>query len=309
MPSYTTATLLDTIKRKAFIPTIQQTFTNTDLLALATEEMHNTLLPAIMNTREEFYVVRETLPRVSGVKQMEYDIPSRAIGMSLREVSTTIGGVERNMPRLEIEDKIYDDFSSNSYGFYLKNNSIITFGNQTGDLNLYYYLRPGDLIEVTGATTIVAVDSDNLQLTVNNIPAGWVAGNKIDVINNAPGFDTKMISNEITDITGTVITFASAFPTKPDNSQIVTADMWVSQESTSPVPQIPVEFFQYLAEAVTAYIMESQGDQEGYQRAQDRMGKMLKAAQQTISPRVDGESKRFVPRRNRGRFTYNTWRY
>lgn len=309
MPSYTTATLLDTIKRKAFIPSIQTTFTNTDLLAIATEEMHNTLLPAIMNTREEFYVVKETLPRVSGVKQMQYDIPSRAIGMSLREVSTTIGGVERNMPRLEIEDKIYDDFSSNSYGFYIKNNSIITFGSQVGDLNLYYYLRPGDLVETTAATTIVSVDSANKQITVNNIPSGWAVGNKLDVINHNPGFDTKMIGNEITDITGTVITFADDFPTKPDASQILTANMWVAQESTSPVPQIPVEFFQYLGESVTAYVMESQGDEEGYQRAQQRMKMMLESAQKTISPRVDGESKKFVPRRNRGRFTYNTWRY
>lgn len=309
MPSYTTANLLDTIKRKAFIPAVQSTFTNEDLLAIATEEMHNTLLPAIMNTREEFFVVRETLPLVSNVKQMQYDIPPRAIGMALRELTMTIGGVERNMPRLEIEDKIYDDFSSNSYGFFIKSNSIITFGTQQGDLNMYYYLRPGDLVETTAATTVISADYANRQLTVNNIPTGWMTGDIVDVINHRPGFDTKMISNEITDITGTVITFASDFPTKPDNSEVITSGMWVSQESTSPVPQIPVEFFQYLAEAVTAYVMESQGDQEGYVRAQQRMDKMLKSAQHTISPRVDGEGKKFVPRRNRGRFNYNTWRY
>lgn len=309
MPSYTTANLLDTIKRKAFIPAVQTTFSNTDLLAIATEEMHNTLLPAIMNTREEFYVVKETTPLVPNVRQMQYDIPSRAIGMALREVSMTIGGVERNMPRLEIEDKVYDDISSNSYGFYIKNNSIITLGTQQGDLNLYYYLRPGDLIETTSATTIVAVDYANKQLILNNIPTGWVAGDYLDIINHKPGFDTKMISNQITDITSTTVTFASDFPTKADGSETLTAGMWAAQESTSPVPQIPVEFFQYLAEAVTAYIMESQGDQEGYARAQQRMEKMLKSAQKTISPRIDGESKKIVPRFNRGRFNQNSWRY
>jgi hypothetical protein len=309
MPVYSTASLLATIKRKAFIPSTQETFTDEDLLAIATEEMHNTLLPAILNTREEYYVVRQTIPLVSGIKNMSYDIPSRAVGMGLRELSQTVGGVERNMPRMEIEDKVYDDFSSNSCGFYIKNNTIYTFGTQDGDLNMYYYLRPGDLVKTDEATTIVSYDSDNKQIVVANVPSGWTTGTVIDVVNNKPGFDTRMISNTIASVSGTTITLSEAFPTRNNGDSLVAAGMWVTQEETSPVPQIPVEFFQYLAEAVTAYVMESQGDQDGYVRAQQRMQQMLTNAQKTISPRVDGESKKFVRRSNRGSFSYNNWRY
>jgi hypothetical protein len=131
----------------------------------------------------------------------------------------------------------------------------------------------------------------------------------IDVINEQPGFDTRMLSNVITDITSTTITLASEFPTRNDGSPLLGTSMWAVEEGFSPVPQVPVEFFQYLAEAVTAYVMESQGDQEGYVRALQRMERMLKNSRNMINPRVDGESKKFVRRSNRGTFSYNSWRY
>ena len=308
MPSYTTATLLDIIKRKAMIPTTQSTFSDTDLLNIATEEVHNTILPAIMNTREEFYVFKEETPIDGGVTSI-FPIPSRSVGMTLRELSLSVGGVERNMPRYEIEDKIYDFKSSYSYGFFIKNNNIHLLGKNTGTLNMYYYLRPGDLTLTSNCTTVVSTDKDLKQITVNNIPTGWVVGSEIDAINHRPGFETIMLGNPIAGISGTDITFENDLPTDQSGNVKISSSNWLALESTSPVPQMPVEFFQYLGEAVTAYVMESQGDQEGFARAQQRMSRMLESAQKTISPRVDGESKKFVSRRNRGANNYNHWKW
>lgn len=304
MPSYTTDTLLDTIKRKAFIPSIQSTFTDEDLLALATEEMHNTLLPAILNTREEFFVVKDSVTIAPSVSDMYYEIPYRAIGMSLRDVTVTDGTSERKIPRYELEDKSWQDANGSLYGFYLKNNNVHLLGSMSGSLNFYYYLRPGDLVKTELAATIVSTDTTLNTITVDQVPSAWAVGTILDVVNDKPGFDTKMISNPVVDITGTVITFQDPLPTKPDGTLVLAAGQWVTEEGYSPVPQIPIEFFQYLAEAVTAYVMESQGDQDGYVRAQQRMIRMLESAQKTISPRVDGTSKKFVPRRNKGVIFY-----
>ena len=250
MANYTTASLLDQIKRKAFIPSSQSTFTDAELLGVATDEIHNTILPAVMNTREEFYVYLKQHTLDGTIKR--FTIPSRAVGMSLREVSVVVGGSERNVPRYDIEDKVYSDTSGTLYGYYLQNNSVHVLGNQAGDLNLYYYLRPGQLVETSQATTTVAVDLVANTITVNNLPTGWTVGTKLDIISYEPGFDAKSLSNAITAINGTILTFADPLPTNEAGSSTVVSGDWLSLEDTSPVPQMPVEFFQYLAEATTA---------------------------------------------------------
>jgi hypothetical protein len=220
--------------------------------------------------------------------------------MGLRSVTLTNGSIEQRMARREPEDRTSAGIiPGDLYGFFVENNNVVLLDTPSGILNFYYYLRPGDLVPTTRAATLVSADATLQQIVVDAVPSDWAVGTELDVINQNPGFDTRMVSNPITDITGTTITLQNPLPTKPDNSLTVLAGQWVVEAGLSPVPQVPVEFFQYLAEAVTAYIMESQGDQDGYVRAQQRMIKMLEAAQKTISPRVDGSSRKFVPARNR----------
>lgn len=306
MASYTTSDLLDQIKRKAFIPESQSTFTDAELLSVATDEIHNTILPAVLNTREEFYVYSQDLLISAGISQ--FDIPYRAVGMGLREVSMVTGGTERSLPRYDLEDQAYDDGSGALYGFYIQNNTVNIFGNEAGNLRLYYYLRPGKLVTTLEAAQVTAVDLVLNTITVNAIPSGWAVGSVVDIIGHKSGFDVKDVSNTITNITGLVITLSNALPLKQDLTSSVVVNNWITLEDTSPIPQMPVEFFQYLAEAATAYIMESLGDSEGYTRSQQRMQQMLHNAQKIISPRVDGQSKKLVPRRNRGSNTFANWR-
>lgn len=307
MANYTTADLLAQIKRKAFIPSSQVTFTDSELLSVATDEIHNTILPAVMNTREEYYVYLQQ-NTLDGVTK-KFSIPSRAIGLGLREIAVVVGGIEKNLPRYDIEDKIYDDKSGILYGYYLQNNSVNILGRQDGTLNLYYYLRPGQLVETSEAAQVTAVDLNANTITVDTLPTNLTVGAKLDVISYQPGFDVKVLSNQIAAIIGTTITLTDTLPTLENGASSTVVGDWVCLEDTSPVPQMPVEFFQYLAEAVTAYIMESLGDTEAYERAQGRMRQMLENAQKTISPRVDGQSKKLVPRRNRGSNSYSHWRW
>ncbi len=307
MANYTTTTLLDQIKRKAFIPTGQNTFTESDLLEIATDELHNTIVPAVTSTREEFYVVREQQPITAQLNTIP--IPYRAIGMGLRELSVEIGGIERNMTRYGIEDKTYDDKQGIMYGYYLQNNNIHLLGNETGNLRMYYYLRPGSLVPTSEASQISSIDTATNTLTLNSIPTGYVPGAVVDIINHKPGFDTKVISNTIVSVNGFDVELQDALPTDNLGNQLVTIKDWLTLEDTSPVPQMPVEFYQYLAEAVTGYVAESLGDDEAYAKSQQRLQKMMTNAQRLISPRVDGQSKKFVPRRNRGYNSYNKWRW
>jgi len=301
---WTTDYLLSQIKRKAFIPSSQSTFDNSDLLALATDELQGILVPEILSVREEYYVYKHEVTLNGSVTDQVVDIPARAVGMQLREVSVTVGGVERNMPRYDIEDRIYNDVGGNVYGFDITNNQLTIKGSQPGTLNLYYYLQPGTLIQTSAAGRITNIDTANKQVTVSNLPSDWTTSTEFDFIKHKPGFDNQGADQTISaiDSSGLIITFDDDLP-----DDIVVND-WLCEASFSPVPQIPVEFFQYLAEAVVAVVMESQGDQEGFVRAERRKNELKGHALKIISPRVDGQSMKFVPRNNRGSHVYTQWR-
>lgn len=301
--------LLNKIKRKAYIPISQNTFTDAELLEVATEEMRGVVLPAILSARQEYYVYKDTSNTLTGEQNQTFNMPYRAIGLNLRELSVTIGGQERNLPRLDIEDRVYQYGGGSVFGFDITNNQINVRGANTGTLNIYYYLRPGDLIDPSNARQITNVDSANRQVTVSSLVTGWSTSTVFDVIKYTPGFDHKAIDLTITGAdSGTgIITFTNDLPTE-SWKQFQIGD-WLVQAEKSPVPQLPLEWHEYLAEAVTAYVMESQGDSEGFARAEKRKEELKKQAIDTISPRVDGESKKIVPRRNRGRVVFNSWRW
>lgn len=295
--AYTTADLVDQIKKKAFIPSTQATFTDEELLELATDEMRDYIVPLIKSTREEYYLTFEDFAITN--EQKFARIPPRALGMALREVAFIQGGVERNMPRLSIEDKVYNEANGYSNGFYLQGDKVYVFGSQSGTMRLYYLIRTGKLVETTDAANITSIDRDTGAIVCSSIPSSWGVSNTIDFIRARPGFEHLALDVTINNLdTGTnTITFATG-----DIPEELEVGDWISLEDTSPVPQIPPEWFSYLAQAVAAQVLESLGDIEAAGKAEAKMMRIQKNILDLITARVSGEAKKFVPKRNRGYF-------
>ena len=253
-------------------------------------------------------VYKDSRYALNGQQNQTFNIPHRAVGMQLREISATIGGQEINMPRYDIEDRIYENGGGNVFGFDLTNNQINVRGSGSGTMNIYYYLRPGDLVKSNQARQIQVIDAVNKQLTVASPPSTWSTATKFDVIRSVAGYGHKSIDltiNNIDSATG-LITFDADFPA--DGWQAFEVGDWLAVAEQSPVPQIPLEWQEYLAESVVCYIMSSIGDAEGFNRASARKEELKKLALDTISARVDGQSRKIVPRRNRGAYMFDTWR-
>lgn len=289
--AYTSDDLLEIIKKRAFIPISQETFSDTDLLEMATDELYSQVVPEVLSTREDWYVTPHTVAVTDASEPV--DIPSRAIGGSLREVSFTQGNQEFNLARLSLEDKTYLNQGPVS-AFYIQGNQIYLFGAQTGDLNLYFNCRPGRLVATSEAAVVTSADVTTKIITVTSVPASWGAGTVIDVVKAKPHFEYKNLSLTIVNIAGNNVEVAEALATN-----IVAGD-WLSLEDTSPAPQIPLEWFSYLAECVVAQIFLSQGDKEAADLAEKKMGKLKKSALSLMSPRIEGEAKKTVPPKNRG---------
>lgn len=299
MASYTTTDLISLIKKRVFVPTSQETFSDVDLLDMATDEMRSIVVPAILSAREEWYVVNELF----SIDSNDYSvgIPTRSIAGSLREVSFVSGSLEYNLPRLSLEDKIYRDNQGPISAFYIEGNKIKMLGNESGDLRLYYHCRPGKLVKTAEAASVGSFDLVAKTVTVNSIPTGWSTGSIIDFINGKPHFEHRAVNNTIAGISGTTITFTDAIPTD------LAAGDWLSLEDTSPVVQTPLEWFPYLAQAVVVQILESIGDFEASGRAEKRRDTLHEHAMRIISPRVEGETKKIVAPKNRGSVINKAW--
>lgn len=302
MAAYTTTELLNTIKKRAFLPISQETFSDTDLLEMASDELHSQVVPEVLATREEWYVTPYQVTLLGS--ETSVDIPSRAIGGSLREVTFSQGSVEFSLARLSLEDKA--DFSAGGTGhisaFYIQGNQIMLFGSQAGTLNLYFNCRPGALVATTAAASIVSSAPLTKMITVDSVPASWATGTVIDVVKRKPHFEYKNLSLTIVNIAGFVIEVAEAI------SETISVGDWVTLEDTSPAPQIPLEWFPFLAECVVMQVFLSQGDKEAADQAEKKMEKLKKSALSLMAPRVQGEAKKTVPPKNRGGLYDTRWR-
>jgi len=153
-----TGDLIRSIKRRAFIPNSQETFTDEDLLRMATEEVNIGLVTLIQRMHEEHLIYYVDIPLEEDVKR--YAIPSRAHGNKLRDVALVDeNGNIFEMHRYSLSE--VSDFTNtttyiNNRGFYLENNDIVLSNfdvNYGNSLRVYFYMRPNYLVvESKGAT-------------------------------------------------------------------------------------------------------------------------------------------------------------
>lgn len=290
MALYTTTTLLSAINRRAFIPTGQTTFTDADLLAIASENIRNEIVPLIMKIREEYFVYHKDYA-ITANKQV-YDIPPRAVGMVVREIhhintSGTIQKLNRDEPeQLNSTTKT----AAIPSAFFIKNNQIwlstIPSATDGATLRVYFMLMPNELIVTTDAAVISNINTSTNVVSVSTIPSSWVTGNIFDFIRQDGSHECVDFDQTSITVSGTDITFASL----PDTLR--TGD-YVALAGYSPLVQLKPELRDLVAQSVACYILEkmrlpgAQSERQIYEKALINIRDML-------VPRTQG-SPRSVP--------------
>lgn len=187
-PWYDSTDLINAVKRKISFPIYQTTFSNEDILAFANEEMMISQVPSILQFHEEYFVFSVDVPLISG--QSRYQIPDRAIGMKLRDISY----VDTNdnifeMTRISSEDKSFFarniSNSTNVHKFYIEGNDIVLTPTITsspnGSIRMFIFLRPNQLVATDRAATI-----QNFKMTLTIQNNGTIIADQSNlVINNA----------------------------------------------------------------------------------------------------------------------------
>lgn len=283
--SWTTNDLLASIRRRGSIPTTTNSSnvnSTQSLLDLATEELHNSLLPMLMSTREEWYVNSQEQAIVAN--QAAYIIPTRASGVVLRDIKIRSDNSLRSLPPIAREH--VDTTGTGSVDFYyIQHNKVILHRTPSvtqDTLVLDYFLRPSRLAATTACAQIT--DITDLTVTVGAIPSIWTTGSKIDFISQYSPFAPHAIDQTIATLSGTVFTFA-ALP-----AGLVVGD-WIALADYTPIPQIPQEFQSVLAQLVVVRALEALGDREGSKQAFANYQALRDNALMLITPRNQGERK------------------
>lgn len=311
---YTSSTLVQSAIRKAMIPVTQVTFKEADFLAFANEEMDTAIIPYIMSFHEDYFLFPGDVPLE--LNKSKYAIPYRAIGNKLRDVNfrdTSFNLFE--MTRILVEDIPYYSTDGVTSGnsplraFYIQNNYVnltpeLNFQTQ-GELRMWYYIRPSQLVAEDRALVITAIDRTTGQISVENLPNIYSVDTLVDLIQvKSPHkcLDIDIMPTGI-DTTNAIITL------NPDDihSELQPGDHICLAEECI-IPQIPTDLHSLLAQRIACRCLEALGDQMGLQAANAKLAEMELKLGTVIDDRVEGAPMKVNNRRSALRAGRNYFR-
>ena len=291
---YTTDGLITQVRDRAVVPDSQNLLPSSRILSIANEELQSNIVPDIMQAREEYFVYYKDVTITENNSQ--YYIPERAIGTKLRDVAIvqnagSSGEVTIPIVRLQPENAMGLPLSGLGFGtttrpgYIVRNNWIILYGpiNAGQTLRLFYFIRPGHLVQTTQAAQISSI-AGNICSCVN-VPTNWSTGDVVDVIQGTPPFNYRYLEQTTTLIAGNDITL-------PDVTDLEPGD-WIALRNESPIAQIPWELHPLLAQGVTTYIMHSIDPKQAVLEKQ-RYEAMRQNALTMIDNRVEGQGEKIV---------------
>lgn len=248
--AFNTTRLLDQITLKGCLPTGR--FQDDELLALAYDVMLSELVPDIIKIRQEYYVRPADTAIVAD--QEAYEIESRAIGGTLRNLKLVVGSDIKDLVRVDPE-KIDRVQSGDPQYFYVQGNSVILFpkpSTATGSLRQSFFMRPSKFVTVASCAAITAINTTTKTVSVT-IPTGWSTSSTFDLVKGRAHYDILDYDLTATSVAGGAITFTDTLP-----STLAVGD-YVCLAEESCFPYMPPEGHPALIQATVAAALETIG--------------------------------------------------
>lgn len=310
--SDTKRSLIDSIKRRASIPSNQSTYTDEDILAFANEEMALTMIPQIMGLHEDYFLFRELQPLEAN--EDIYPIPERAIGNKLRELQyIDSNGNHFEMTRISVGDipDYQGIFTQNhAYTFYVENNNIRLLppaqSSASGSLLFFYYIRPNELVQFSRIGVITNINTSTGEISISTAPSHFSTNIQYDFYKADSPHSNLAIDLTATAWNSTTKTLTFTTTDIPDELQV---GDHVAQKCECALPQIPADLHVLLAQYVAERILEAQGDTQGLSNAKTKTREMELRAGNIIDNRIDDAPQKLVNRNGLLRFGLHSKRY
>lgn len=264
--------LIRSVRLRCFTPTSQGTFSDADILMFAQEELHNEIVPTIRNVRAHFFEASSNFS-LNGATN-GFSIPDRAVGAALSRLYWLLAdGTQGGEVSLGAEGG----------GSYLRNNKVyltpFPYDGSAANLQMVYYLRPGDLVPTTEARKVASFTSTSITLTSNL--ATLTTGGLFDIVDQKSPYVYKLI-DQVGTVAGAVLSGLST------TAGVAVGD-WVTLAGESPIPQIPYDFHPVLRARAAARLLEATGDRPAMAIALQSALSMEAKLIQSIKPRLDDQ--------------------
>lgn len=296
---YTAEELIETVRNDGMIPDVGATGSqDVDILAHLNKAMLNEMIPDLMKTREEYFVVS----RRQAITTPRCRIPARAIGQKLRDVVWFNNTERTKLFRLAREDLIEHSTIGTTapYAFYIEGNHIVFVpdaGSFAGSVELSFFFRPGQLVLSTETRTVSAVDTTLKTITLSSAPpSSWDASMLYDVHSPNSGAEIKLFDLAIGDLTGNIITAIPAIDGSDYGTYTPAAGDYVCLAGEAALPALPIELHPILAQAGLVRYLLSQGDIEHLKANEGQLNRMLVNAGIMCEDRVSGRPQKLVRR-------------
>ena len=291
--------LIRSIKRRAMLPSDQNTFTNEDFLEMANEEIKYFGVEHVMEINEEYFVRSED--QLLEENKTKYSIPNRAIGNKLRDVmyvevdeSNPQNDRHFEMSRISLEhlpDHNRDFQSDYARLFYVQDDKICIVDPVTegGSLRMFFYLRPNALVEESKAGIITSIDRNSGIVTISSFPEAFATASEFDFVQaKSPN---KIISYDLTPTAVDQNTKSVTFATTDIPEDLVIGD-YLNVAGECVVPQLPSELHAVVAQRVAVAALEALGDEQGKQSAEKRLQMMEESTYKILDNRVEGANEK-----------------
>jgi hypothetical protein len=303
---YDVEALIENIKRRCAVPTSQITYTDQDFTDLANDELHDTVVPLLLSTREEYFVEHED---ISTPADRVIPIPENAVGSKLRSVcymQATSPLTLINLPRIDLDVVAGVGFANYDTlaGFYVEGNNLVLYPNTSVPVNtnirLYFYRRTLVLASPAQYGQVLSIDTNANTVVLDFVPNDWAADTVVNSISNLNPF--KITNSEM------VIQSVSSPTLFLDTVEGIVVGDYISLQGYSGVAQVPVEAQAYLAQLTAAKCLEGLGDTQGMENAMKKAMEMQKNLLIMVTNRVDGSPKKIVNPDGGLRVSSGLWR-
>lgn len=285
------------------MPVSQDTFTEDDILSIASEEMKLSVVADIMSVREDFFLRSRTVALTAGLST--YTIPANAIGNALKIVFLLdTNGNRYKLTRVDIERSPgFSGASGQPAYYYIVGDEIELLPTpQAGySVEFIYFESPSELALTSTCARITAISSaaGTTTLTVDtDLSATLAIGDEIDFLSAKSPFLLWAKEVAITAISSTQIQVATTDIDDVLGTVEPQVGDYICPSGTANIPMIPPEFHPVLAQSAAVRLLMGLGHLEKMSVASQILDRERAAAMKLIKNRVENSPEIIGPRRN-----------
>lgn len=292
---YFTEDLVTSIKRSSLAVISDKTFNDTDIIALANEEMLNKVVPDVLSVRENFFLQYQDIPIIAN--KARYPLPERAIGNALKDLNiVNAQGTIIDELRPALHDEKFN-VTGTSNAFWFSGDEVVLVPTPTSTTNFirfYYFERPNQLVATTSCAKITAINSaaGTTTFTVNtDLTASLSTGSLVDLLSRKSPFLLWDKDAAITGITSTTIAVSTASVSNEANIVEPQINDYVCPAQYCNIPMIFSEYHPILSELVVSRLMRGYAHLDKLQSVEANLQELRTNAMKLIANRVESNVK------------------